>query len=60
MNTIFVFILLFLSGFLYSQKTYQFEEIAELQKIEKRNLFIFISTDWCQILSANGTQCFQK
>lgn len=48
MNSIFVFILLFLSGFLYSQKTYQFEEIAELQKVEKRNLFIFISTDWCK------------
>lgn len=33
----------------YAQiKTYQFEQIDSLQKIEKRNILIFIHTDWCK------------
>lgn len=29
-------------------KTYQFEEIGSLQKIKKRNVAVFIHTDWCK------------
>lgn len=33
----------------YAQiKTYQFEQIDSLQKIQKRNILIFIHTDWCK------------
>lgn len=33
-------------------KTYQFEQIDSLQKIEPRNCFIFIHTNWCKYCAA--------
>ncbi len=33
-------------------KTYQFEQIDSLQKIEKRTVVIFIHTDWCKYCQA--------
>ncbi len=29
-------------------KTYQFEQLDSLQKIERRNVLVFIHTDWCK------------
>jgi hypothetical protein len=33
-------------------KSYPFEQIDSLQKIEKRNVIVFIHTDWCKSIDA--------
>ncbi len=49
-NIAFIWINIFLlPNTIFSQlKTYQFEQIDSLQKIEKRNIAVFIHTDWCK------------
>lgn len=43
----------------YAQiQTVQFEQIDSLQKIEKRNLVVFIHTDWCKYCNAMQNTTF--
>ncbi len=40
--------------------TYQFEQINSLQKLEKRNVVVFIHTDWCKYCQAMETTTFKN
>lgn len=41
-------------------KTVQFEEIETLQKIEKRNIIVFIHTDWCKYCKTMQNTTFKN
>ncbi len=41
-------------------KTYQFEQIDSLQKVEKRNIVVFIHTDWCKYCQAMKQTTFKQ
>lgn len=40
-------------------KSYTFEQLDSLQKIEKRNVIVFIHTDWCRYCQAMKTTTFK-
>ena len=45
----------------YSQiKTYRFEQLDSLQRIEKRNIFVFIHTDWCKYCQVMKNTTFKN
>lgn len=47
--TFIIFFCLFLPCASFSQlRTYQFEDLDSLQKVEQKNVLIFIHTDWCK------------
>lgn len=57
---LFVSIIL-LPNILVSQiKTYQFEQIDSLQKIEKRNIAVFVHTDWCKYCQTMQNTTFKN
>ena len=41
-------------------KTYQFEQIDSLQKVEERNIVVFIHTDWCKYCQAMKNTSFKN
>lgn len=41
-------------------KTYQFEQIDSLQKIEKRTIVVFIHTDWCKYCQTMQNTTFKN
>ncbi len=41
-------------------KTYQFEQLDSLQKVEKRNIVVFIHTDWCKYCQAMQNTTFKN
>lgn len=41
-------------------KTYQFEQLDSLQKAEKRNVVIFIHTDWCKYCQTMQNTTFKN
>lgn len=41
-------------------KTYSFEQIDSLQKIEKRNVVVFIHTDWCKYCQTMQNTTFKN
>lgn len=41
-------------------KTFQFEQIDSLQRIESRNIFVFIHTDWCKYCQAMKYTTFKN
>jgi thioredoxin-related protein len=41
-------------------KTFPFEQIDSLQKKEKRNILVFIHTDWCRYCQAMKNTTFKK
>lgn len=40
--------------------THQFEQIDSLQKIQKRNIIVFIHTDWCKYCQAMQNTTFKN
>jgi thioredoxin-related protein len=40
--------------------SYQFEQIDSLQKIEKRNIVVFIHTDWCKYCQTMKNTTFKN
>jgi thioredoxin-related protein len=61
-NTILLFgsIILLPNISLSQIKTYQFEQIDSLQKIEKRNIAVFIHTDWCKYCQTMQNTTFKN
>ncbi len=41
-------------------KTYQFEQLDSLQKIEKRNVVVFIHTEWCKYCQTMQNTTFKN
>ena len=41
-------------------KTYPFEQLDSLQNIAKRNVFVFIHTDWCEFCQAMKNSTFKN
>ncbi|MBK9736558.1 MAG: thioredoxin family protein [Saprospiraceae bacterium] len=41
-------------------KTYQFEQIDSLQKVAKRNVVVFIHTDWCKYCQTMQNTTFKN
>ena len=58
--------LLFSGSFLLPEKShaqlkiYQFEQIDSLQRVEKRNILVFIHTDWCKYCKAMRDKTFKN
>jgi thioredoxin-related protein len=51
----------FLPNILFSQiRTYHFEQIDSLQKKQKRNIVVFIHTDWCKYCIAMQNITFKN
>lgn len=61
-NTILVLgSIILLPNISFSQiKTFHFEQIDSLQKMEKRNVVIFIHTDWCKYCQAMKNTTFKN
>jgi thioredoxin-related protein len=57
---LFVSIILLPNILLSQIKTYQFEQIDSLQKIEKRNIAVFIHTDWCKYCQTMQNTTFKN
>ncbi len=53
-------ILLFSKQSFAQLKTYQVEQIDSLQKIEKRMVLVFISTDWCRYCQTMKNTTFKN
>lgn len=57
---LFVSIILLPNILLSQIKAYQFEQIDSLQKIEKRNIAVFIHTDWCKYCQTMQNTTFKN